>query len=94
MKRRKRSLGEIVADGMGFPDTVSMSAPDIHIIGTREIAIDGCLGILLYERQEIQLRLRGRVMSVCGEDLTLKTYYTGHTSVRGRIFSIHFEEGL
>lgn len=94
MKRKRRTIGEVIADSTGFPDTLSASAPDIHIIGTREIAIDGCLGILVYERDEIQLRLKGRVMRICGEDLTLKTYYTGHTSVKGHIFSIGFEEGL
>ncbi len=94
MKRKRKSLGEALGDSIGFPDTVSLSAPDIHIIGTREISIDGCQGIVLYEREEIRLRLRGRVMCICGEDLTLKTYYTGHVSVKGRIFSIAFEEGL
>ncbi len=94
MKKRRRSLGEIVADSTGFPDTLSVSAPDIHIIGTREIAVDGCHGILLYECCEIQLRLKGRILCICGEDLTLKTYYTGHVSVRGHIFSLRFEEGL
>ena len=94
MKRKRRSLGEIVADSTGFPDTLSTSVPDIHIIGTREISIDGCLGILVYEREQIQLRLRGRVVCICGDCLTLKTYYTGHVSVKGRIFSLQFEEGL
>ncbi len=94
MKRRRRSFGEVLADSTGFPDTLTMNAPDIHIVGTREISIDGCRGILLYEREEIQLRLRGRVMYICGEELTLKTYYTGHVSVRGRISGIRFEEGL
>ncbi len=94
MKRKRRTIGEVIADGTGFPDTLSLSAPDIHIIGTREISIDGCLGILVYEREEIRLRLRGRAMCICGEALTLKTYYTGHVSVKGHIFSIQFEEGL
>ncbi len=94
MKRRRRSLGEALADSTGFPDNLSPVIPDIHIIGTREIAIDGCLGILVYEREEIQLRLKGRVMCICGEELSLKTYYTGHVSVKGRIFSLSFEEGL
>lgn len=94
MKRRRKKFGEALADSIGFPDTLAMNAPDIHIIGTREISIDGCKGILLYEREEIQLRLHDRVMCICGEELTLKTYYTGHVSVRGCIFSIAFEEGL
>ncbi|MBQ4602108.1 MAG: YabP/YqfC family sporulation protein [Clostridia bacterium] len=94
MKRRRRSFVEALADGTGFPDTLSVSAPDIHIIGTREISIDGCLGILVYESTQIQIRLKGRVLCICGECLTLKTYYTGHVSVKGHIFSLQFEEGL
>ena len=94
MKRKRRALGELIADSVGFPDTLSVSAPDIHLMGTREISIDGCRGILVYEREEIQLRLKDRVMTISGHDLRLKTYYTGHVSVKGRIFSISFEEGL
>ncbi|MBR4880348.1 MAG: YabP/YqfC family sporulation protein, partial [Clostridia bacterium] len=93
MKRKRRTIGEFIADGLDFPDTLSANAPDIHIVGTREIAIDGCLGILVYEREEIVLRLRERILCICGEELTLKTYYTGHVSVRGRISSVSFEEG-
>ncbi|MBR6514015.1 MAG: YabP/YqfC family sporulation protein [Clostridia bacterium] len=94
MKRRKRSMTEAIADAFRFPDTVSATVPDIHIIGTREISIDGCVGILSYERDSILLRLRDRCARITGTDLTLKTYYTGHVSVKGRIMSLSFEEGL
>ena len=94
MKRKRRSPAEVIADSLDFPDSVSPLTSDIRIIGTRELSLDGCLGILEYERDEIRLRLKGRVVSVTGEELTLKAYYTGHVSVKGRIFSVGFEEGL
>ena len=92
MKRRKRNFAELVADASGFPDTVILSTPDIHIVGTREVSVDGCRGILVYENTEIQLRLKDRIMRICGEQLSLKTYFAAHVTVRGRISSLSFEE--
>ena len=94
MKKRKRSITEVVADTVGFPDTLSASTPDVYIIGTREISVDGCRGILVYETTEVALRLKDRVMTVKGEELTLKTFFASHVTVRGRISAISSEEGL
>ena len=94
MKKRKRNITEVVADTVGFPETLSLSTPDVHIIGTREISVDGCRGILVYETAEVVLRLKDRAMTVTGEDLTLKTFFASHVTVRGRISSISFEERL
>lgn len=94
MKPKRRRPAEIIADSFDFPDTLSPCTPDVHIIGVREISVEACLGILVYEREQIRLRLRGRVLCINGEELTLKAYYTGHVSVKGRISSLCFEEGL
>ncbi len=94
MKKRKRSITEAIADSIGFPETLSPSTPDIHVIGTREISVDGCRGILGYERTEVILRLKDRVMTVAGDELTLRSFFSSHVTVRGRINTISFEEGL
>lgn len=88
-KRRSSALWTL---GLGFPETVSASAPDIHIEGTHEVSVEGCCGILEYQRDRVVLRLKNRTVSVSGQDLTMRSFYGSHILIRGKICSVCFEE--
>lgn len=81
-----------VLPDLGFPPTVSVSAPDIHIEGNREISVEGCRGILEYENERITLRLKHRRLIVNGEKLTMRSFFGSHIRIIGVISSVCFEE--
>ena len=87
MSKRKRFL----PSSLGFPDTL-IDGTDINIISNKEVTLDGCKGILVYENDEIRLRLKKGVVCIHGEELTLKTFFGSYISVRGNILSVSFEE--
>lgn len=78
--------------GLGFPETVFSSAPDIHIEGTHVVSVEGCAGILEYERESVVLRLKHRTVRVSGKDLTMRSFFGSHIIICGTISSVCFEE--
>lgn len=78
--------------GLGFPETVFSSAPDIHIEGTNAVSVEGCRGILVYERGRVVLRLKNRTVCVSGKDLTMRSFFGSHILISGSITSVCFEE--
>ncbi len=86
-RKRRREMPDL-----GFPQTVSASAPDIHIEGNREISVEGCRGILEYENDRITLKLKHRNITVTGQRLTMRSFFGSHIRIIGIISSVCFEE--
>ncbi len=59
----------------------------------RNVWIDGCLAILVYERDRVVLRLSRRHLTVNGCDLFLKSYSSHELCISGKITSVILEEG-
>lgn len=88
-KRRLNGL----ASTLGFPATVSPYVPDIHIEGTQEVSVEGCRGILEYEKDRIVLRLCNKCVMIQGSRLTMRSYFGNHIRIMGDIISVSFLEG-
>lgn len=80
---------------IGFPPDTLSGIAEIHIYGRQELWVEGCSRILVYEREEIRLSLDKGVLTVLGEGLSLKTYFSKRVALSGRIDSISFSgEGV
>jgi|GEM_PF-2191948 len=73
-----------IADGTGFTLTLE---------GDRRLWICGSLAVLFFGEEKIVLRLRGRILTVCGDCLSLESYDTKELCVSGRISSVSLEAG-
>lgn len=92
MKKHKNALKRIFADTTDLSTAVFSGTSEITVIGAYETEIEGCRGILVYENDEIQLRLCDRNLCIKGSGLSMKSYFGTHISVRGAIESISFLE--
>ena len=71
----------------------SLSAGGTHMEmqGKREIIIDGCRGILEYDKDRIKLNAGSLVISFQGSGLVIKTYSENQTVLAGEVVGIAFE---
>ena len=92
MKRKRRALTRVISDATELPENVFPGVCDINIIQNSEISIENCRGILVYEADRICLKMARFTLCITGEELTLKSYFGSHISVRGTIRSLVFNE--
>lgn len=64
----------------------------ITLESDKRVWIDGCLAILIYEREKIALKLSRRNLIVNGSDLILRSYSRHELCISGRISSVYLEE--
>ena len=69
---------------------VSPETPHIEMEGNREIIVDGCKGILVYETDKIKINASGVVMGVSGDDLRIKAYADELIVINGKIIAMDF----
>ncbi|MBE6573948.1 MAG: hypothetical protein E7652_06100 [Ruminococcaceae bacterium] len=91
MKKRKLPLTRILSDALEMPENIFPGVSDINIIQNTELSVENCRGILLYESDEIQLRMQRFVLCIKGEELSLKSYFGSHVSIKGNIESVEFK---
>ena len=77
---------------LALPEGTRLGPTDISLRGDRLIEIALCTGICVYTRQKIGVYINEGRLTVCGEDLTLKTYRDRRITISGRIREIHFEK--
>lgn len=69
---------------------VLSNMPHIEMEGNREIIVDGCKGILVYETDKIKINASGVVMGVSGDELNIRAYADEQIIINGNILSMDF----
>ncbi len=64
--------------------------PRIEMLGNREIIVDGCKGVVEYDETTIRLSLGECVLSLCGDDMIIKSFDSEVAVICGRICGISF----
>ena len=64
----------------------------IQIYDNRRILVETCLGILLFEENQIKLELASSFILITGIELKMNNYNNMTIEVKGMIHSINFEE--
>lgn len=64
--------------------------PRIEMLGNREIIVDGCKGVVEYDEATIRLNLGECVLSLCGDDMVIKSFDSDVAVICGRICEISF----
>ncbi len=57
-----------------MPQSSFGACPYLVIESNSSIRVDECLEILSYDEREVSLRLRGMLVTVTGEGLTMRSY--------------------
>ncbi|MBR5515822.1 MAG: YabP/YqfC family sporulation protein [Clostridia bacterium] len=92
MKKRRQRLTKSISEKTDIPENVFPFSSIINIIQNSEISVENCKAILLYEENEIRLRTACFVLCIKGDELTLKSYFGSHITVKGIIRELHLEE--
>ena len=58
----------------------------------KNVWIDGCIAVLVYDDERIVLKLRKRNLTVTGSSLTLEAFSDRELCISGRITGIALEE--
>ena len=88
----KKSVSELIADKFGIPLNGISSVPNAQFIGNTQLNIDGCVGIKKYKEDEIIIRCKTFLITICGNTLSMLTFSHGRVSIRGYIHSYVIEK--
>lgn len=87
---REEKLFDSISRSLDIPvDAVSAFA-HIEMSGNREIAVDGCLGVLEYGENTISLNTGRLIVKICGCDLTIVSMQNGQAVIKGTITCVDF----
>lgn len=70
---------------------IELNLPLIELTGNKELAVDGCKGVLEYDENVIRLNLKNYILRITGRDLGLTCLTTESLVVRGTILSVEFQ---
>lgn len=79
---KKRSL---------FSGAIKPIMPYLEMKSNREVTIDGCHGILQYEKEIIKINTGSMVLSFTGRNLNIKCLASTSLVIDGYIMSVEFE---
>ncbi len=65
----------------------------IESVGSREVNIEGCVGLLTYTGEEVSLELCDGSVTIRGRELELASWSGGRMTVSGVITSIAYGDG-
>ena len=88
----KKSVSELIADKFDIPLNGISSVPHAQFIGNTQLNVDGCIGIKKYKEDEIIIRCKTFLITVCGNALSMLTFSRGRVSIRGYICSYFIEK--
>ncbi len=86
----RRPIPEWLAVKLDVPSDILCGGLRIELRGRNTLLVHGCLKILQYTSEEMQLALRGCVLRVTGERLICHTYLAGAVGVEGKINGVCF----
>ena len=91
MKKNKNRITKRFADKTDLPEDIFPGTSVINIIQNSEVSVENCKAILLYESNKIELKTSAFIVCIEGENMTLKSYFGSHITVKGRIISLKLE---
>lgn len=65
---------------------------EINMTGRQKLEICGCMGLMIYRDELIQICLCDGILRVTGTGLTLKNYFGGRMIISGKIDKTEFFE--
>ena len=86
-----REGGAALARVFSMPAGAMPGAVNIQISGRSELLLEGCDGILAYEKEEVRLAARKFVVKITGRELELICLTADSALVQGRIAAVSFE---
>ena len=90
MKRER--LTKKISDKTDLSEDIFLGSCVINIIQNSEVSIENCKAILLYESSRIELMTSGFIVCIEGENMTLKSFFGSHITVKGKIRAVGLEE--
>ena len=88
----KESLRERLCRGLDIVPDLLPGAGLIEIRGRNAMTVSGCGRILHYTPEEIRIRLKEGILSICGKRLSCTSYHAGAVGIDGYICRVSFEE--
>ena len=89
-KKPKKSLSQRICESFDIPDGTLARSSTAEALGNREVCFSGCEGLMSYTDSEVVLSLCDNTVSVCGEELILRSFSGGRIAVCGRIDCIRY----
>lgn len=91
MKKDKVRITKRFSDKTDLPEDIFIGASVINIIQNSEVSVENCKAILLYESDKIELKTSAFIVCIEGENMTLKSYFGSHITVKGKIKALRLE---
>ena len=74
-------------------DTLNkISGASIEIIGNSHLSIDGCMGVLEYDSECINLRLKKGTLFISGTNFDITCFENQMITINGKISSLEFSD--
>jgi len=87
---KKENNLDKLAEILSFPQGTFKNFPSIQIKGNREIIVDGCTGLISYEKENILLETKYCRINITGRTLTLNNLTKNVLAIRGFIKNVEF----
>lgn len=79
-----------LARALEMPADVMKSTPHLELSGNRELLVEGCLGILSFDTEEISFSAGKYSIKVTGKDLFIRNFTADTVLVSGLLTSVQF----
>ncbi len=89
-KKEKPTLRERMADGLDASKEVILDVPKIVFIGNREVVVENYKAISEYTDQKIIVESNPSGLTVCGEDLEIRSITREMLFITGKIQKMEF----
>ena len=73
-----------------FGNLPELSGPIIKICGNREVAVDGCRGVVDYYDKLIKLRIQGGSVTFSGAGLQIVSFNESQALIKGSLQNVEF----
>lgn len=79
-----------IARALEIPTDVLKNTPHLEFSGNRELLVEGCLGILSFDTEEISFSAGKYSIKVTGKDLFIRNFTADAVLVSGILTSVQF----
>ena len=84
-------MAATMEEWLHLPNGIMESNSKISLIGSRELCMEGCKGILEYTDGLIRIHCGNRQLKVLGRNLSVRVLERDYVEVEGIIFSLTFD---
>jgi len=86
----KKSVRELIAEGLDLPKELIMDIPRLTMIGTKQLFLENYKGIVEYESNKIRIKIHKGIITLEGKDMFIKEITSEDIMVTGDIGTIQF----